>query len=185
MCVLIHTVKGVSVITEAEVDFFFSGILYDPTDADNLISGSSAFSKSSLNIWKFSIHILLNPGLENCEHYFASVWDGCNWVLDWTLFGIAFLWDCILSFLVFFFYYLNVTTTNFKPSCYSHWYIALYFYWIFFYSCFTIFIFSSMATSLQLRQNYPCSGNRLMANFLVIWIYFLKYRKLYSPQVCS
>ena len=50
-------------------------LFYDPTDVDNLISGSSAFSKSRLNIWKFSVHILLKPGLENFEHYFASVWN--------------------------------------------------------------------------------------------------------------
>ena len=56
-------------------------------------SGSSAFSKSSLNIWKFTVHILLKPGLENFEHYFTSVWDECNCVVVWAFFGIAFLWD--------------------------------------------------------------------------------------------
>ena len=59
----------------------------------NLIFGSSAFFKSSLNIWKFTVHILLKPGLENFEHYFASVWDECNCVVVWTFFGTAFLWD--------------------------------------------------------------------------------------------
>ena len=74
----------------------FSGTLlffYDPTDVGNLISVSSAFTKSSLNIWKFSVHVLLKPGLENFEHYFASMWDECNCVAVWELFGIAFLWD--------------------------------------------------------------------------------------------
>ena len=66
---------------------------YDPMDADNLISGSSGFCKSSLNIWKFTVHILLKPDLENFEHYFASVWDECNCVVVWTFFGIAFLWN--------------------------------------------------------------------------------------------
>ena len=56
----------------------------------NLISGSSAFSKSSLNIWKFTVHVLLKPGLEKFEHYFASLWDECNCALVWTFFGIAF-----------------------------------------------------------------------------------------------
>ena len=56
----------------------------------NLISGSSALSKSSLNIWKFSVHVLLKPGLENFEHYFATVWDECSCVVVWTFFGIAF-----------------------------------------------------------------------------------------------
>ena len=59
----------------------------------NLISGSSAFSKSSLNIWKFTVHVLLKPGLENFEHYFTSLWDDCNCAVVWAFFGIAFLWD--------------------------------------------------------------------------------------------
>ena len=73
--VVIHTVKGFSVVSEAEVDVFleFSCFFDDLADASNLISGSSAFSKSNLNIWKFTVHILLKPGLENFEHYFASV----------------------------------------------------------------------------------------------------------------
>ena len=62
-------------------------------DVGNLISGSSAFSKTSLNIRKFTVHILLKPGLENFEHYFISVWDECNCVVVWAFFGIAFLWD--------------------------------------------------------------------------------------------
>ena len=73
--VVIHTVKGFGVVNKAEVDVFLelSCFFDDPTDVGNLISGSSAFSKSSLNIWKFSVHILLKPGMENFEHYFASV----------------------------------------------------------------------------------------------------------------
>ena len=73
--VKIHTVKGFGVVNKAEVGIFleFSHIFYDPMDVDNLISGSSAFSKSSLNFWKFKVHILLTPGLENFEHYFASM----------------------------------------------------------------------------------------------------------------
>ena len=65
----------------------------DPADVGNLISGSSAFSKTSLNLWKFTVHILLKPGLENFEHYFSSVWDECNCAVVWAFFGIAFLWD--------------------------------------------------------------------------------------------
>ena len=68
-----HTVKNFSVVSEAEIDVFleFSCFFYDPTDVANLISGSSAFSKTSLNIWKFTVHILLKRGLENFEHYFC------------------------------------------------------------------------------------------------------------------
>ena len=73
--VVIHTVKGFSIVNEAQVDVFLelSCFFYDPTDVGNLISGSSAFSKSSLNIWNFSVHILLKPSLENFEHYIANI----------------------------------------------------------------------------------------------------------------
>ena len=90
---VIHTVKGFNVVNEADVFLEFSCFFYDLMDVGNLISGSSAFSKSSWNIWKFSIHILLKPGLENLEHSFASVWDECNCAVVWIFFGIAFLWD--------------------------------------------------------------------------------------------
>ena len=73
--VVIHTVKGFSIVNKVELDAFleFSCFFYDPTDVSNLISGSSAFSKSSLNIWKFSVCVLLKSSLENFEHYFASM----------------------------------------------------------------------------------------------------------------
>ena len=73
--VVIHTVKGLGVVNEAEVDVFLelSCFLDDAADVGNLISGSSAFSKTSLNMWKFTVHILLKPGLENFEHYFTSM----------------------------------------------------------------------------------------------------------------
>ena len=72
---VIYTVKGFSIVSEAEVDVFleFCCFFYDSADLDNLISGSSTFSKTSLNIWKFTVHVLLKPGLENFEHYFTSV----------------------------------------------------------------------------------------------------------------
>ena len=93
--VVIHTVKGFGVVNKAEVDVFLelSYFFYDLMDVGNLISGSSAFSKASLNICRFMVHILLKPGLENFEHYFTSVWDECNCVVVWAFFGIAFLWD--------------------------------------------------------------------------------------------
>ena len=73
--VVIHTVKGFGIVNEAEVDVFLelSCFFDDPTDVGNLVSGSSAFSKSSLDIWNFMVHILLKRGLEDFEHYFASV----------------------------------------------------------------------------------------------------------------
>ena len=73
--IVIHTVKGFGAVSKAEVDVFLelSCFVDDPADVGNLISGSSAFSKSSLNIWKFSVYVLLKPSLENFEHYLASV----------------------------------------------------------------------------------------------------------------
>ena len=72
---MIHRVKGFDIVNKAEVDVFLelSCFFYDSADVGNLISGFSAFSKSGLNIWNFSVHILLKPGLENFEHYFASM----------------------------------------------------------------------------------------------------------------
>ena len=95
LVVVIHTLKGFGLVNKAEVDVFLELTCFfdDPKDAGNLICGSSAFSKSSLNIWNFMVHVLLKPGLENFEHYFASVWDECNWVVVGTFFGIAFLRD--------------------------------------------------------------------------------------------
>ena len=73
--IVIHIVKGFGIVNKAEVDVSLelSCFFADPTDVGNLISGSSAFSKTSLNIWKFMVHVLLKPGLDNFEHYFASV----------------------------------------------------------------------------------------------------------------
>ena len=74
-CIVIHTVKGFGVVNKAEVDVFLelSCFSHDPVDVVNLISGSSAFPKTSLNICKFTVHVLLKPGLENFEHYFTSM----------------------------------------------------------------------------------------------------------------
>ena len=87
--VVIHTVKGFGIVNKAEVDVFLelSCFFDDPTDVGNLISGFSAFSKISLNIWKFMVHVLLKPGLEIFEH---ERW--CHCVVVWTFLGIAFLW---------------------------------------------------------------------------------------------
>ena len=72
---VIHTVKGFGVVSKADTDVFLelSCFVDDPVDVSNLISGSSGFSKSNLNIWKFTVHVLLKPGMENFEHYFTSV----------------------------------------------------------------------------------------------------------------
>ena len=88
--VVIHTVKGFGILNKAKVDVFLerSHFFNDSVDIGNLISCSSAFSKTSLNIRKFTVHILLKPGLENFEHYFASVWDGYNCAVVWTILSL-------------------------------------------------------------------------------------------------
>ena len=80
---MIHTVKGFGIVYKAEINVFLELALYfdNPTDVGRLISDSPAFSKSSLNIWNFMVHIPLKPGLETFEHYFASVRDACNCVV--------------------------------------------------------------------------------------------------------
>ena len=99
--VLWSAVKGPGIVSEAKAVFCFFGFFFakfscfshDPTDIDNLISGSSAFSNSSLDIWKFLVDVLPKPGLENFEHYFARMWNECSWAVVWIFFGIDLLWD--------------------------------------------------------------------------------------------
>ena len=83
--IVIHTVKGFGIVNKAEIDVFLelSCFLHDPADVGNLISGTSAFSKTSLNIRKFMVHILLKPGLENFEHYFTTHSSTLTWKIPW------------------------------------------------------------------------------------------------------
>ena len=92
---VIHRVKDFGVVNEAEIDVFLelSCFFHDPADFGNFISGSSAFSKTSLNICKFMVHESLKPGLVNFVQYLTSMWNECNCVAVWGFFGIAFLWD--------------------------------------------------------------------------------------------
>ena len=105
-----HIVKGFGIVSKEEMDVFLelSCFFNDLVDVGNLISCSSAFSKISLNIRKFTVHVLLRPGLENFEHYFTSMWDECNCVVVWVFFGIAFLGSGM--------------KTDFVQSC-GHWWI--------------------------------------------------------------
>ena len=93
--IVIRTIKGFGIVNKAEIDVFLelSCFFHDPPDVRNLISGSFAFSKTSLNVWKFMGHVLLKPGLENCEHDFTSVQDECKCAVVWAFFSISFLWD--------------------------------------------------------------------------------------------
>ena len=92
--IVIHSVKGLGIVNKGEINVFveLSCFFDDPTDVGNLISGSSAFSKSSLNIWKFTVHILLKSGLDNSEHLFTSMWDECFCAFFSSL---SILWHCL------------------------------------------------------------------------------------------
>ena len=101
--VVIHTVKGFGIVNKAEVGIFLelSCFFDDSVDVGNLISGSSAFSKTSLNVWKFMVHVLLKPGLENFKHYFTSAWDECNCVvvlsIFWHFLSLGLEWKLTFS----------------------------------------------------------------------------------------
>ena len=94
---MIHTIKDFSLVNEAEVDFFFFLLFpcffYDPADVGNLISGSSAFFKYTLNIWKFMVHILHKPSWRILRITLLSKWNECSCVVVWTFLDIAFLWN--------------------------------------------------------------------------------------------
>ena len=94
-CIVIHTVKGFGIVNKAEIDVFLelSCFFDDLVDIVNLIFRSSAFSKSSLSIWQFIVHVLLKPGLDNFEHFFTSMWDECSYVVVWAFFGIGMKMD--------------------------------------------------------------------------------------------
>ena len=94
--IVIHTVKGFGIVNKAEIDVFLelSCFFHDPVDVGNLISGSSAICKSSIYIWRLSVHILLKPSLKDFDHNLASMWNECNCMVVGTFFGIALLWDC-------------------------------------------------------------------------------------------
>ena len=93
--IVVHTVKGFGIVNKAEIDVFLELTCFfdDSVGVASLISGSSGFSKTSLNIWKFMVHILLKPILKDFENYFASMSDECNCAIDCTFFGIALPWD--------------------------------------------------------------------------------------------
>ena len=93
--IVIHIVKGFGIVSKAEIDVFSGTLLLFPWSSRcwQFDLWFLAFSKTSLNIWKFTVHVLLKPGLKNFEHYFTSMWDECNCAVVWAFFGIAFLWD--------------------------------------------------------------------------------------------
>ena len=97
--IVIHIVKGYGIVNKAEIDVFleFSSFSHDPVNVGNLISGSSAFSKTILNIRKFTVHVLLKPGMKNFDHYFTSMWDECNCAVVWAFFGIGMKTDLFQS----------------------------------------------------------------------------------------
>ena len=97
--IVIHTVEGFGIVNKEEIDVFLELYCFfdDTVDVGNLTSGSSAFSKSNLNTWKFMVYVLLKPDLEIFEHYFTSMWDECNCVVVWAFLGIGMKTDLFQS----------------------------------------------------------------------------------------
>ena len=91
--VVIHTFKSFSVVNETDALLEFPYFFYDPAVVGNLISGSSGFSKSSLYLWKFSVHLLWKPSLNDFVYNLASMWNEFNYMVVWTFFRVSFLWD--------------------------------------------------------------------------------------------
>ena len=118
---MIRTVKGFGVVNEIYVFLEFSCFFSDPTDVGTLISGSSAFSQSSFNVWNFSGQVLLKPGLESFEHYFVSMWNEYNCAVVWTFFGIALVcdWNEKWSFPVL--WLLLIECSTFTASSFRIW----------------------------------------------------------------
>ena len=122
---VILTVKGFSIVSEAELDVSLEFFCFfdDPTDVGNLISGSSAFSQSSLYIWTFSVHVLLKSHLKDFEHYLASLWNEHNCVALWTFFGISLPWDwaymcaCTYGAYIYVCMYIYIHTHTHKWVC--------------------------------------------------------------------
>jgi len=124
---MIHTAKGFSIVNETEVDVFleFPCFFYDERNVDNLISGSSAFSKSSLYIQNFPVHVQLKPSLKDFEHYLASMWNESKCGVVWTFFGIALLWDWYFNDLL-------------KPPNFGLLILCIQVHWLFSLFCFSV-----------------------------------------------
>ena len=138
--------------------FFWNSFFFDdPSDDGNLISGFSVFSKSSLNIWKFMVHIPLKPGLKNFEHYIASVWDACSYAVVWAFFSIAFLG-------------VRMKTDLFQ-SC-GH-------YWVF-QICWHIECTTLTSYSLRIWNSSTGIPSSLLALFIVM-LHFLRPTELHTP----
>ena len=155
--VVTYTVNCFNIVNESDICVFLelSCFFNDPADVGNLISGSSAFSKSSLNICKFMVHILLRPSLENFQHCFASVWNECNCVVLWTFFGI------LLSLIV-----LNSSKLIFPGICISCANLILF-------STRRYFFFICYFNPSVLLYSYVCNVFLFFHLLLVIFHFFL------------
>ena len=171
--------EGFGIVNKAEVDVFLDlfWFLNDPADVDNLFFGSSAFSKSNINTWKFMIHVLLKSDFENFQHYFSSMWDECNCAIDLAFFGIAFLWDW--------------KKTDLFQSCDHRWVYQICWHFefsIFTASCFRIWnsstgilsppldLFIVMLAKAHLTSHSRMAGSRWVITTLWLsglWRYFL------------
>ena len=188
--IVIHTVEGFGIVNKAEIDVFLelSCLFKDPTNVGNLISGSSAFSKTSLNIWKFMIHVLLKPGLEDLQHYFTSVWDECNCMVVWEFFGIASFgdWNENWSFLVL---WPLLSFPNLLAYCVQHFHSIIFRIW----NSSTgipsppLVLFVVMLPKAHLTSHSRIAGSRwLIIQSWLIWfvkIFFVQFSGILLPPL--
>ena len=156
--VVIHTVKGFGIVNKAEVHVFlkFSCFFNDSTDVGNLISGSCGFSKSSFNIWKFMVHVLLKPGLENFEHYLASVWDEYNRAVVWAFLALSFFEIGMKTDIATYGYYCNCLN-HLKSLCLERsFYVTLSYFSLFLWLSFEVFWYLIVCLPLVIKLLHDC-----------------------------
>ena len=164
-----------------------SCFFHDPVDVGNLISGSSAFFETSLNIRKFTVHVLLKSGLENVKHYFNRVWDECNCVVVWAFFGIAFIWDWIENW-PFPVLWPLLSFPNLLAYWVQHFHSIIFRIWNSSAGIPSppLALFIVMLPKVHLTSHSRMSGSRWVITCMIIWvmkIFFVQFFCIFLPPL--